>query len=113
MQTPYKTKLRSALLAATTLLLAMSVPAAHAQTSTLNTQFLASNCANCHGTNGHSVPGSPVPGLAGYERNAFIERFNAFKKGERPATIMHQISKGYNDEQIAALATYFAAQKKN
>jgi cytochrome c553 len=28
------------------------------------------------------------------------------------ATIMHQLSKGYTDEQIAAIATYFAAQKR-
>jgi cytochrome c553 len=35
-----------------------------------------------------------------------------FKNGRRPATIMHQIAKGYSDEQIAAIAAYFAAQKK-
>lgn len=81
--------------------------------SSLNTPMLASACANCHGTNGNAAPGSTVPGLAGYNREAFITAFNAFKKGERQATIMHQISKGYSDAQIAALATYFAEQKKN
>lgn len=37
---------------------------------------------------------------------------NAFKTGIRPATVMHQISKGYSDAQIELLAAYFAAQKK-
>ena len=27
-------------------------------------------------------------------------------------TIMHQLAKGYTDEQIVAIAGYFAAQKK-
>jgi cytochrome c553 len=35
-----------------------------------------------------------------------------FKSGKKPATIMHQLSKGYTDEQLAALSGYFAAQKK-
>jgi cytochrome c553 len=34
------------------------------------------------------------------------------KTGRKPATIMHQISKGYSDEQIQQRAAYFAAQKK-
>jgi cytochrome subunit of sulfide dehydrogenase len=94
-------------------LLAMSNASLHAQEATLNTKQLASNCANCHGTNGNAVAGTPVPGLAGYNRDAFIAAMAAFKKGEKQATIMHQISKGYSDEQIAALASYFAVQKKN
>lgn len=35
----------------------------------------------------------------------------AFKTGARPATIMHQLAKGYTDEEIAVLAEYFAKQK--
>ena len=35
-----------------------------------------------------------------------------FKNGRKPATLMHQISKGYTDEQIEQLAGYFAALKK-
>ena len=95
------------------LLSVMSLTSLHAQEATLNTQQLASNCANCHGTNGNAVAGSVVPGLAGYNRDTFIAAMTAFKTGEKPATIMHQISKGYSDAQIVVLANYFAAQKKN
>jgi cytochrome c553 len=35
-----------------------------------------------------------------------------FKAGRKPATLMHQISKGYTDEQLEQLAGYFAALKK-
>ena len=50
--------------------------------------------------------------LAGYPRDRLIDTMAAFKSGQRPATLMHQIAKGYTDEQIAAMADYFAAQKK-
>jgi cytochrome subunit of sulfide dehydrogenase len=97
-----------------TFLMAFALLAATTQAQTkLNTQLLAANCANCHGTHGNAAAGSAVPGLAGYQREAFIATMAAFKKGERQATIMHQISKGYSDEQIAELASYFAEQKKN
>jgi cytochrome c553 len=36
---------------------------------------------------------------------------NDYKSGNLPATIMHQIAKGYTDEQIKLIAGYFAAQK--
>jgi cytochrome c553 len=36
----------------------------------------------------------------------------AFRDGKRPATVMHQIAKGYSDAQIESLAAWFAAQKR-
>jgi cytochrome subunit of sulfide dehydrogenase len=73
---------------------------------------LAATCANCHGTEGRAVPGSRVPSLAGLDSAYFVAQLNAFKSGARPATVMQQIGKGFNDAQIEALARYFAAQKK-
>lgn len=92
------------------------VPLAQAQGDSgkeaLYVKSLAATCANCHGTNGKAVAGSTVTSLAGLEPAYFVAQMNAFKTGGRPATVMHQISKGFNDAQIASLATYFAAQKK-
>lgn len=97
------------------LCLALS-PLAQAQSAggkeALYTQSLAATCANCHGTNGKVVPGSSVTSLAGLDKSYIIAQMAAFKSGARPATVMHQISKGYNDAQIESLAAYFAAQKK-
>ena len=82
---------------------------AHA-TDLSKARYLAAACANCHGTNGNAVEGGF--NLAGYPRDRLIDTMAAFKSGQRPATLMHQIAKGYTDEQIAAMADYFAAQKK-
>jgi cytochrome c553 len=40
------------------------------------------------------------------------EQMKAFKSGARPATVMHQLAKGYSDAQIEQIAAYFAAQKR-
>ena len=70
---------------------------------------LAAACANCHGTRGVSQQG--MPSLAGQQSTYLAQQMKDFKAGVRPATIMHQLAKGYTDEQIEALAVYFSAQK--
>lgn len=70
---------------------------------------LAANCANCHGTNGVSTGG--IPSLAGQPQQALLTALREFRSGTRPATIMHQLAKGYSDEQLEALAAFFATQK--
>ncbi len=69
---------------------------------------LAATCANCHGTNGHAR-GDMKP-LAGVSSDKIIAMIADYKSGNQPATIMHQISKGYTDEQIKLVAAFFAAQ---
>lgn len=70
---------------------------------------LAATCANCHGTNGQAV-GDMKP-LAGVAAAKIVAMVADFKSGNQPATIMHQIAKGYTDDQIKLVAAYFAAQK--
>lgn len=72
---------------------------------------LAATCANCHGTNGKAVPGSGLEALAGIDKDKLLQKLGDFKSGVKPATIMHQIAKGYTDEQLDLIAGYFAAQK--
>jgi len=72
---------------------------------------LAANCANCHGTNGTSVGG--MPGLAGRSRAEMLQTLREYRDGKRPATIMHQLAKGYTDAQLEAVSTYLSAQKPN
>jgi cytochrome c553 len=73
-------------------------------------RYLAANCANCHGTDGRSV--GVMESLAGYDREKFIINMREYRSGDKPATIMHQLVKGYTDQQIADLAAYFAAQPR-
>ncbi|WP_370262340.1 cytochrome c [Limnobacter sp.] len=74
--------------------------------ATLRAASLAATCANCHGTNGNGVQGSPVSGLANLSVEYIKTNMIWFKTGQRPATVMHQLAKGYTDEQIDIIANY-------
>ena len=77
-----------------------------------NARNLASACAICHGTEGRPSPNAPVIPLAGLPREHIATQMRAFRDGKRPATVMHQVAKGYNDAQIDAMAAWFAAQTR-
>lgn len=89
-------------------LLALVASAAQAQVTQV--KVWAAACANCHGTNGQAQPGHES--LAGKDKADIAQKMLDFKAGRKPATLMHQISKGYSDEQIQEIAAYFAAQPK-
>jgi cytochrome subunit of sulfide dehydrogenase len=71
---------------------------------------LAATCANCHGTGGKSV--AEVPSLAGVPAAQTIQKMKDYRDGKLPATIMHQLAKGFTDEQVTLIADYFAKQPK-
>jgi cytochrome c553 len=73
---------------------------------------LAAACAICHGTDGRPAPSAPLIPLAGLPRDHISAQMRAFRDGKRPATVMHQIAKGYTDPQIDAIAVWYAAQKR-
>jgi sulfide dehydrogenase cytochrome subunit len=93
-------------LAAAALLLA--APFAHAQDPSL-ARSLAATCANCHGTNGNAR-GDLKP-LAGLASDTMLAMLADFRSGNRPATVMHQIVKGYTEPQLQLIAAHFAAQQ--
>jgi cytochrome c553 len=102
--------MRAALLVAAALAAAPLV--SHAQdTSGRN---LAAGCAICHGTEGRPVvkEGSPLIPIAGLPKDYLVTQMKLFRDGKRPATVMHQIAKGYTDQQIDAMAAWFATQKR-
>lgn len=78
----------------------------------MGVRALAANCAACHGTNGRPAPGSTLAGLAGKPKGELLMAMSQFKAGKKPATLMHQISKGYTDEELDALADYFSRQPR-
>lgn len=77
----------------------------------LHARALAATCAQCHGTDGQAVAQGGQPRLAGMEQEFLLAQLMAFRGGQRPATVMHQITKGYSEAQLTTLAQYFAAQK--
>jgi sulfide dehydrogenase cytochrome subunit len=92
---------------------ALALAAAPAVAQDAAGRNLAAPCAICHGTDGRSATkDSPLIPLAGLPRDHIATQMRAFRDGKRPATVMHQIAKGYTDPQIDAMAGWFAAQKR-
>lgn len=77
---------------------------------TLQVRSLAASCANCHGTAGVAQEG--LESLADAGREELQRKLLDFKNGKKPATVMHQLAKGYTDVELVALASYFSALKK-
>jgi len=100
-------------LSAVTLTLGMFATA-HAQdkTTQLHNRATAAMCANCHGTDGRTTEGSAIPSLVGMPKEYHVLQMQAFKNGTRPATVMHQITKGLTDAQIDTIASYYATTKR-
>jgi cytochrome subunit of sulfide dehydrogenase len=66
-------------------------------------------CSGCHAS-AASVE-TPVPRLAGRDANVIVAAMQAFRAGQMPATVMDRIAKGFTDEEIKAIAAWYAAQK--
>lgn len=71
--------------------------------------YFVANCLNCHAD--YSKIKSSIPNIAGRDKDYLETALKAFKAGKKEATIMHQLAKGYTDEEIAVLADYFSRQK--
>jgi len=92
------------------LLIGGLVLSATAWAATPSGEMLGNNCAGCHGTNGNSQ-GPATPTIAGISKDYFVDAIKAYKSGDRPSTIMGRIAKGYTDEEVDAMAKFFAEQK--
>jgi cytochrome c553 len=70
----------------------------------------ASSCLGCHGPEGKGS--GPNPAIAGLPEKDFIAAMEAYKSGARKNSVMHAMTQGLSDEDIANLAAYFASLKK-
>ncbi|WP_395669136.1 c-type cytochrome [Rhodoferax sp.] len=89
---------------------ALGLACGFAQADALQVRSLAASCSACHGTNGVAQPG--MESLAGKSKDDLLTKLLDYKTGKKPATLMHQLAKGYTDEQLEQMAGYFAALKK-
>ena len=69
---------------------------------------MAHTCAACHGTMGRLSDESFMP-LAGMPQRQFFATMVDFREGRRPATLMGHVAQGFSDEELHAMAHYFAA----
>jgi len=69
----------------------------------------AAACSGCHPASASVA--SPVRRLAGLDRAAIVTAMQDFRSGKRAGTVMDRIAKGFTDEEIQAIAAWFATQK--
>ena len=73
-------------------------------------EIVSGRCALCHGLEGESA--SPVyPRLAAQHPNYLQKQLRDFRDGRRRSDTMSEMAKDLRDDEIAALASYFAARK--
>jgi tripartite-type tricarboxylate transporter receptor subunit TctC len=49
--------------------------------------------------------------LSGRNPADIVAAMEAFKGGQRPSTVMDRIAKGFSDDEVKAIATWYGAQK--
>ncbi len=68
----------------------------------------ASSCSGCHAAS--AAVETPVPRLAARSAGDIAAAMQEFRTGKRAATVMDRIAKGFSDDEIAAIAAWYAAQ---
>jgi cytochrome c553 len=69
----------------------------------------AASCSGCHAANARVE--TPVPPIKGRSQADIADAMIEYKSGKRPGTIMDRIAKGFSDEEIRAIAAWYAGQK--
>ena len=91
------------------LILSLIVPSAGAGAATLAPPGVAA-CSNCHPAAAAKAGDAVLRPLAGRDAGEIVAAMSAFRAGTRPATVMGRIVKGFSDQEIAAIAAWWAAQ---
>ena len=69
-------------------------------------RYLSSECLTCHQATGAD---KGIPSITGWEEEAFIAVLKAYQDKELPNPVMQNVAASLDDEQIEALAVFFAA----
>lgn len=69
----------------------------------------AAACSGCHPAS-RAVETS-FTRLAGRNPADIVTAMQEFRNGQRPGTVMDRIAKGFTDDEIKAIAAWYAAQK--
>lgn len=72
-------------------------------------RLLASNCFQCHGTNGR--PTGDMERLAGKSASEIYDELQEMRNGGEDKGIMSMHAKGYTDQQLRQIADFFAKVK--
>jgi cytochrome c553 len=68
----------------------------------------ASSCTGCHAA--RRIPDSVIPRIAGRKAEDIVKFMHEYRSGAWPSSVMGRIAKGFDDQQIDAIADWFAKQ---
>lgn len=71
-------------------------------------EYLSGECVTCHQITGESTGG--IPAITGWPEGDFKAALHAYRAKIRPHPVMQMIADRLSDDEIAALAAYFAEQ---
>jgi cytochrome subunit of sulfide dehydrogenase len=71
---------------------------------------LMNACVTCHGPAGRSQ--GAIPSFDTMPIKDFVAALRAFQTGARQGTVMNRIAKGLDEEEIEAVAAYFASLRQ-
>jgi cytochrome subunit of sulfide dehydrogenase len=69
----------------------------------------AASCTGCHASGTKTQ--TDVPRIAGRNPAEIIAAMEAFRSGQKPATVMDRIAKGFSEAEIRAIAEWLGSQK--
>ena len=72
-------------------------------------RHLAQECTTCHRIDGTD---NGIPSIVGLEPDYFAGTIGFYKRGERSNQAMVSVAQSLDDEQVAALAAYYASLPK-
>jgi len=101
----HRRRVRGAMLAANIVVVATAADGADIELG----RYLSSECMTCHGT---AKADSTIPIIFGLGETHFVEVIKAYRAKALPNPVMQNIASRLNDEDIAALAAFFATAKK-
>ena len=68
-------------------------------------EYLSSECVTCHQPDGTD---RGIPSIVGWHEESMVAVLNSYKARELANPVMQTIAGGLGDDEIAALAAYFA-----
>ena len=68
----------------------------------------ASSCTGCHAP--QRIADSVIPRIAGRKAADIVQFMREYRSGAWPSSVMGRIAKGFDDQQIDAIAAWFAKQ---
>jgi cytochrome c553 len=71
-------------------------------------RHLARECTTCH-PRGNRAAG--IPAIVGWPPDQFVAVLQSYKAKERDNQVMQSVASSLNDDEMAAVAEYFAALK--